>query len=187
MRVFLSLPIDGALRMQIGRVADRLRRETVMPASWVRPESYHVTLRFLGEIDPALTVSLEKTVTSVAGKFAPFALRVDTVGAFPSADRARVLWVGASAGPAFVELASALERRLQDSGFSPERAEPIAHVTMARIKGRPDARLPRILETLGSFPPHALRVDRIVFMESRLSPRGPSYDPLFTVPLRGPD
>jgi 2'-5' RNA ligase len=55
---------------------------------------------------------------------------------------------------------------------------------MARIKGHPDARLPRVVEALGPFPPHSLRVDRLVLMESRLTPHGPTYDPLFSVPLR---
>ncbi|MEN6368894.1 MAG: RNA 2',3'-cyclic phosphodiesterase [Thermotogota bacterium] len=186
MRVFFSLPVDGALRMQIGRVAERLRRETTMPASWVRPDNYHVTLRFLGEIDPELTIPLEKAAQGAARKVAPFALRVDTLGAFPSIDRARVLWVGAMADPAFGSLVGALEERLDELGFAPERSEALAHVTMARIKGHPDARLPRVFEAIGPFPPHVLRIDRLVLMESRLSPHGPTYAPLFSVPL-GPE
>lgn len=184
MRAFFSLPIDGALRMQIGRVAERVRRETTMPASWVRPDNYHVTLRFLGEIDPDLTAVLEKTASDVARGFAPFALRIDMLGAFPSIDRARVLWVGAATDSTFGDLAGALERQLHGLGFAPERSEAVAHVTMARIKGHPDARLPRVFEALGPFPPHSLRVDRLVLMESRLTPHGPTYDPLFSVPLR---
>ncbi len=184
MRAFFSLPIDGALRMQIGRVAERLRRETTMTASWVHPDNYHVTLRFLGDINPDLTVPLEKAAREVARKFAPFTLRVDELGAFPSIDRARVLWVGATADPAFGDLAEALERQLHELGFTPERSEAIAHITMARVKERPNASLPHVFEALGPFPPHSLRVDRLVLMESQLSPHGPTYDPLFSVPLR---
>ncbi|MDD5263262.1 MAG: RNA 2',3'-cyclic phosphodiesterase [Candidatus Bipolaricaulis sp.] len=184
MRAFFSLPIDGALRMHVGRVAERIRRETTMPASWVRPDNYHVTLRFLGEIDPDLTGALETAAGGVARGFAPFTLRVAELGAFPSIDRARVLWVGATADPAFGNLAGALERELHELGFAPERPETVAHITMVRIKGRPDARLPRVVEALGPFPPHSLRVDRLVLMESRLTPHGPTYDSLFSVPLR---
>jgi 2'-5' RNA ligase len=184
-RAFFCLPIDGALRMQIGRAAEKLRRETTMAASWVRPDSFHVTLRFLGEIDDALTAPLEKAARQATQEVVPFTLCVDTVGAFPSMDRARVLWVGAAANPAFQRLVDALERPLHALGFPPEREPAVAHVTMARIKGRPDPRLPNAVTALGRLTPHSLRVDRLVLMESRLSPHGAAYDPLFSVPLGG--
>ncbi|MDD5220765.1 MAG: RNA 2',3'-cyclic phosphodiesterase [Candidatus Bipolaricaulis sp.] len=185
MRAFFCLPIDAGLRAEADRVASRLRRGTTMPASWVRPENYHITVRFLGEIEPALTASLEEAARHVSRATAPFELRVDEVGAFPSIDRARVLWVGGAANSAFERLVRSLERHLGELGFPPEREPAVAHLTIARIKGRPDVRLPRLMEALGPLPSHSLHVDRLVLMESRLSPRGPAYDPLFSAPLGG--
>ncbi len=185
MRAFFCLPIDAGLRASVNRVASRLRRETLMPASWVRPENYHVTVRFLGEIGPALTAPLLEAARYVSREIAPFALCVDEVGAFPSIDRARVLWVGGATNSPFERLVRSLERQLGELGFPPEREPAVAHVTIARIKGPPDAQLPNLMEALRPLPPHSLRVDRLVLMESQLAPQGPTYDPLFSVPLGG--
>ncbi len=156
-----------------------------MRAGWVRAENYHVTLRFLGEIDPLLTVELERISRRVARSLGPFALTLDRLGGFPSADRARVLWIGGEAPPVFHGLASSLHHELQKLGFPPERKPTVAHVTLARIKGRPDAELPRALRESDPAPGLEVLVDRIALMESVLTPAGAIYSPLFTTRFQG--
>jgi 2'-5' RNA ligase len=180
MRAFFCIPLEPSVASSIGQVARRIRDATNMRASWVRDENYHVTLRFLGEIEPGLTVELERLARRVTERLEPFSLTLDRLGCFPSIDRARVLWLGGDPSPVLHALAASLHHELKSLGFPPERKPTVAHVTLARIKARPDPELPRILGE--SQPGEALevRADRVVLMESALKPGGAVYRPLFT-------
>ena len=183
MRVFFCLTIPKDLRRTIGSTAGRLRERTRMRASWVQQANYHVTVRFLGEIDPATTVDLDRICRDVARAFDPFEIRLDCVGAFPNAERPRVLWVGGETPPVFVELVHALNDRLTAIGFERERKRAVAHVTVARVKGRPDPDLGRVLANMDGLPTMSAPVDRVTLMESRLTPDGAVYTPLFEARL----
>lgn len=184
MRTFFCVPLKPDVASAIDRVARGVRDATDMRAGWVRRENYHVTLRFLGEIDPLLTVDLEKISRRITARLEPFVLPLDRLGCFPSVDRARVLWIGGEASPVFHGLAASLQHELRKLGFPPERKPTVAHVTLARIKGRPDARLSRVLDDAALPPGLEARADRIALMESVLSPDGAVYTPLFTTPFR---
>lgn len=156
-----------------------------MRASWVRPQNYHVTLRFLGEIDPMLTVDLQALADEVAHTVLPFECTLDRVGTFPHGDRARVLWIGGDVPDGFVRLAELLNQGLGELGFGRVRRESVVHVTLARIKGQPDPTLAGVLEQANPVAPLAITVDRLVLMESKLTPHGAEYTPLFTCRLGG--
>jgi RNA 2',3'-cyclic 3'-phosphodiesterase len=185
MRAFFCLPLENDVRAVLGRAADRLRRETRMAASWVDSANYHVTLRFLGDIDPQSTVDLKDLATRAARDCPPFALRLRSIGAFPTLDRARVLWVGGETSDGFRRLAEFLERGLIELGFPGEPKPAVAHVTIARLKGAADPRLGSLVASLGTLPTRECVPRAIVLMESELSPRGPQYTPLFSVPIAG--
>jgi len=185
MRAFFCIPIESGVRSAIDRIARGVRDAVDMRAGWVHAANYHVTLRFLGEIDPLLTVDLERIARRVAGALEPFILRLDRLGCFPSTERARVLWIGGESPPVFRGLAASLNHELGTLDFPPERKPAAAHVTLARIKGRPDPSLRRILHENGPGADLEVRADRIVLMESTLAPNGAVYAPLFTTRFGG--
>ena len=183
MRVFFCLPIPASVRAGIESVSKRLRDVVGEPASWVRPENYHITVRFLGDIDPMLTLELESLVRDIVGSFSPFDVAIDRIGAFPSMDRARVLWVGGPDCEPFSSLTAALNGRLEALGFPADRKAATVHVTIARVKGSAAPQLPGEIAGLNPLPGWSVRIDRVVLMESRLLPGGAAYTPLFTVQL----
>ena len=185
MRAFFCIPMEPSVVRAIGRLAATLRTHIKTPASWVRPENYHVTLRFLGEIEPELTIDLERLAHRVTGQRTPFVLSLDRLGAFPSADRARVLWIGGDAPPEFLGLASSFQHELAGLGFPRERPQTVAHVTLARLKGRADPAVPSALGTTKAPAGLATRADRLVLMESELTPAGAVYTPLFAARFGG--
>jgi len=185
MRAFFCVTLDERCQSTIGAIAERLRSETRMRASWVRRGNYHLTVRFLGEIDPMLTVDLDRVCRDVVRGMDPVAIALERLGAFPSAEGARVLWIGGNTPVAYVELVERLNGELRGLGFGEERKRPVAHVTLARVKGRPDPALGSLLEKVGSFSPESARVDRVTLMESRLTPSGAVYTPLFEARLGG--
>jgi len=182
MRAFFCIPIDDSLRGDIAAVAGSIRERTATRASWVPPSNYHITLRFLGDIDPMITVKLERMARGIATRTGAFQITIDRIGAFPSAERPRVIWAGGEAPAAFVGLSSSLNGSLERFGFPRQREERVVHITVARVKGRAD---PGLVEAIRSIDPPSERftAERIVLMESRLTPRGALYSPLFSVEL----
>jgi 2'-5' RNA ligase len=185
MRAFFCVTLDEKRQAAIGSIAGRLRAAARMRASWVRSGNYHLTVRILGEIEPALTVDLDGLCRDVVRAADPFRIPLDRVGAFPSVDRARVLWIGGETPAEYVDLVERLNEALRSLGFGREGKRPVAHVTVARIKGRPDPELGRLLAEAESFPPESARVERVTLMESRLTPDGAVYTPLFHARLGG--
>ena len=185
MRTFFCIPLEPGARDSIASVAERLRAATSLRASWVRPANYHLTVRFLGEIDPMLIVDLDRLCKEVAGEMVPFEAPLDRLGAFPTVDRARVLWVGGDAPAEYVKLVNSLNEKLQSVGFVQERKPPVAHVTVARVKSRPDPALGTVVTAMNPLPAQRTRVDRILLMESQLTPEGAVYTSLIDVPLGG--
>jgi len=183
MRAFFCIPLEPDIASSIGRIARGIRDATAMRASWVRDENYHVTLRFLGEIEPELTLDLERIAHKVAERIEPFVLALDRLGCFPSIKRARVLWLGGDASPVFHGLTASLRHELRSLAFPPEAKSTVAHVTLARIKGKADPRLPQVLEESRPNDRLEVRADRLVLMESVLTPRGAVYSPLLTTRL----
>jgi len=185
MRAFFGIPIQSQLRETILETAGCLRSQTKMRARWVPQRNYHVTLRFLGDIDPELSIDLDDLCRAVCKDIEPFECIMDRVSAFPSVDRARVIWVGGEASPSFRRLSQALSDGLVDLRFPEARKESWVHVTLARVKDRPDPALPGLISELNPIAPIKMTVDRIALMESTLTPQGAEYSPLFTTRLGG--
>ncbi len=182
MRAFFCIPIDETIRREIAAVAGTLREGTATRAVWVPPDNYHITLRFLGEIDPMLTVELERIAREIAEKMGAFPFTIDRLGAFPTVERPRVIWVGGTATPEFTALSSTLDRSLERLGFPRKREERVVHITIARTKGMADPGLIEGIRSTG-IPSNRISVERMILMESRLTPRGAVYSPLFSIPL----
>jgi len=160
----------------------RLQR-TLGSAKWVAPENLHITLRFLGEVDGVTVSEIQQEAQKVAAGCAPFQLQLETLGAFPRPERARVLWAGPAAeNEEFSKLARRLEEAAQTVGLPPERRKPSAHVTLARFRNPRDVST-EIAPLAGA--PLELLVNQMVLMSSSLGPQGPTYSPYARFPLAG--
>lgn len=183
MRAFFCIPIPAPLRGRLHSIAEGLHAQTTMRASWVPWQNYHITVRFIGDIDPGLSVDLKELCRVLCESIAPFECSLEHVGAFPSIDSARVLWVGGEAPPSFLRLMRVLGEGLADLGFPQTKKDSLIHVTVARVKDRPDPALSSLIAELNPIDPMKMMADRIVLMESTLTQRGAVYTPLFTAKL----
>lgn len=144
---------------------------------WVQPDALHLTLRFLGHLEPSKLERVQRRLLSVRG--APFTLALDGRGTFGSRSAPRVVWLALGEGIEDCRaLADRLEAACQAAGMEPEPRGFRAHVTLARQRVEGE-RLPELPEP----PPLApWRVEDFVLYESRL--RGqPRYVPLTRFPL----
>jgi len=186
MRSFVCITLPQELRVRLEKTAGGLRRSTTVRASWVPVDNFHITVQFLGEIDPMLTVELQRRLNERIGRHAPFDLTLDRISAFPSADRPRVLWGGGSATGAFTDLVRSISDGIAPLGFARERKPDVFHITLARLRGAAD---PRLVQTIREIDARmesvSIAVTSVTLMESRLTSRGARYSRLFDVPLRG--
>ncbi len=149
--------------------------------SWVRPENFHITLKFLGEVHSDSVEALKILGAQVAASSQRFELTFDTVGAFPTVHRPRVLWIGTSSVPQeILSLHERLERELTKMGYKEERFIP--HVTVGRIKDERPVRAGQLSRLISQIEPFRCRalITHLTLMESQLLPSGAVYTPVAT-------
>ncbi len=169
MRLFVAADLDDASREACAGVAGSLR-ERGWPGRWVAPENYHLTVAFLGSVDPARLPEVLEAVRVAAPRVTAFEVPLDTVGAFPNARRPRVVWVGPGVPvPTFGTLCSVVRSELAALGFTFE-PHADAHVTLARAAG-PTVALPAV------DPPRIapLRIAELTIYESFTERAGARY------------
>lgn len=136
MRIFLALDIDSAIRERIVRFMDGVRG-FAPDARWVRPESLHVTLKFIGERKPEAVDEIKRVVSAVGASSLDITFRGH--GFFPTPKSARVFWIGIEAGPPLARLANAIDTAIHTLGIPKEEHAFSPHLTLARGGGRSGA------------------------------------------------
>jgi RNA 2',3'-cyclic 3'-phosphodiesterase len=178
-RCFVAVPIGESLRRDLTVAVERWRtRPDLAGLRWTDPAGWHVTLAFLGAVDPDHVGELEAAVRAVAVDSQPAVLRTAGVGGFPSARRARVAWYGiADPDGHLAEIAHRLRTALALDTSAPFRP----HLTLARAKGAPiDLSLWR---EEAAEPVGTLDVPGLDLMRSHLG-RGPArYEIITSTPL----
>lgn len=145
---------------------------------FVEPENIHLTLKFLGEIEPSLVEQVSQVVKETS--FQPFDAKLEGIGVFPNLRRPRVVWAGITDGVSqLAEIWKDVDTKLSGLGFERERRGFSPHITIGRVRsGRNRDRLVEELSALSDYEFGGLHVDRIVLKKSVLTPRGPIYTPL---------
>lgn len=159
----------------------RQRRER-LPVKWVRPESIHLSLKFLGEVEetrtPELRTALQRAARGGSGaEPRPLTLQITGFGVFPDYHRPRVLWVGVTPEPGLELLQHGVEQAFAPLGFPTEARAFRPHVTIARAgrdaKPREFAGLEELLA--GVDFDETVTVPDVDLMQSTLKPEGPVY------------
>jgi 2'-5' RNA ligase len=129
MRLFVALDIDENIRERIARFIDEVRG--FAPESrWIRPESLHVTLKFIGERSEDEVEEIKQALEAI--EFGPIELSVRGYGFFPTKRAATVFWAGIEAGLDLASLAAAVDERLARLDIPTEEHAFRAHLTLAR-------------------------------------------------------
>ena len=145
------------------------------PGGVATPAPDHRTLRFLGEIDEPTAEALLRSLGPAVARVPAFEFVLEGVGAFPSADRPRVVWRGVSRGEAELRaLARVVRETVDASGAVRDPAPFVPHVTLFRVRSPRDReRAARLLAPGASLPPPTpVGVDSVQFVESQLTRTG---------------
>jgi len=175
-RIFIAVELDPALRGAVSELEGRLT-EAGVRLRWIPAENLHFTVRFLGEITPAQVAQVKLAARAAAAETVPFRLTLHGVGAFPSLQQPRVVWIGVrEGGEELAALSGRLDDALAGHRFPRENRPYEAHLTLARVRDRRLWReLVRALEVFHDATVGGQEVRSLSVMESHLRPGGARY------------
>jgi 2'-5' RNA ligase len=177
MRLFVAIALPEDLRTRLAGLANGLPG-----ARWVSPENLHLTLRFLGELDGGQAADVDEALSGL--RVPGFPLAIEGLSHFGVGRKIRQLWAGVAPNPALVRLHGKVEQAVIRSGLPPEPRKFKPHVTLARFKSSPGAKLGDYLAEYALFRAAPFPVDRFVLYSSFLSANGAIHRPEAEYPLQ---
>jgi RNA 2',3'-cyclic 3'-phosphodiesterase len=189
MRVFLAVPPDPAWVESARAIVERARRDAP-PASWTRPESWHLTLKFLGEVSEETAEAFGRAIEPALAAAAPGSLVHGGALLLPGRGRPRVLGAGFAEGSgalaSLADVAAAAEAASRSLGGEPETRAFRPHVTFARVRAPwPREAVERYAREADAWRFPEWPVHRCVLYRSRLAPTGAVHTPLREWALAG--
>ena len=171
-RAFLAVPPDGGWSESARHLLAELRRD-LPEASWTRPETWHVTLRFLGDVPPETLAGISQSVAESAAGLGPASLVARGPAVFPPRGPARVVGISLEGEGSIEDLAAVAETCARRAGLAAEPRPFHPHVTFARIR-RPWPReaVARFREAADSWKLPAWPVRSFALYRSELRPEG---------------
>jgi 2'-5' RNA ligase len=185
MRTFIALPLpEDSLKLLQG-VQARLRSFGA-DVRWISIDSVHLTLKFLGEIDPSLLPGLSEGFKKAAAAHKRFLLFLRGLGAFPDLRSPRVIWCGIEGEAERLDLLQKdIEKICAAAGFPPEARPFRPHLTLGRVRGKKNLQPLADYIKIGSEFESRIEVSRVNIYKSTLTRRGPLYEVLETIMLAG--
>ncbi len=167
-RLFTGLEVPYDVQLALS-----LKRGGLAGARWIDPENYHITLRFIGDVDNPLAdeVSLELDRLTQAESFR---IRLSQLGSF-GGDKPRALYAGVENNAALQRLQASHERALRRLGIAAEARRFVPHVSLARLRGVSAMEVADFIHQAGHFVPLAFEVRRFALFSSKASVGGGPY------------
>src|ERR1700709_1578868 len=166
-RLFTGLEIPA----EIGQTLSNLRGG-LPGARWIDPENYHVTLRFIGDIDGVAANEIAQTLERINRR--PFEVSLQGLSSF-GGKKPRAVVASVVPSRPLMELQAELERLVQRFGLAPEGRKFIPHVTLARLRDASNRDVADYLSVRGYFPTRSFMASRFVLFSSRASTGGRPY------------
>lgn len=178
-RLFIATKIqpDDECRQLIQQLQFLTRHDTI---TWVNDEVSHLTLRFLGKTPDIQIPLIREAMTKAANSSQPFTLHLDKLGFFGSRYAPTVIWLGFNKFELYLQLFLALEEQLRLLGFEAANGNFVPHITLGRIKMIHNKK--KFWDNMQPFKEkfsQTIPIREITLYQSKLTPEGPLYRPLF--------
>jgi RNA 2',3'-cyclic 3'-phosphodiesterase len=185
-RTFIAVETPPDVRRRTQDLVNRLGRADA-DVKWVAPDQMHWTLKFLGDVEDQQINDVCRAVGACVKPFTPFELAVTGAGAFPTLDRPRTIWIGATTGAdALAILAGSIEKSLANLGFPKEHRRFTAHLTLGRVRSTRNVReLGQLVKDNADFAAGTMTIDEVTTFSSRLETTGAVHEALSRAPLEG--
>lgn len=186
MRLFVAISVPDAVKQHARMIRNNIGVSRA-DIKWVEYENYHLTVKFLGEVNSSDLPALKKQLSMAAEASPPFNLSAGGLGYFPNRRRPRVLWLGIKGELDKAEfVAERVDAYLGELGYEPER-EHRFHLTLGRIRSETNLKVMQtaVDNLTAKDKLIAFRVDKFYLMMSDLKSSGPVYSELGSFVLKG--
>jgi len=186
-RAFIAIEIPEETKKGLKRLLETLKTLCPIKAiSWSKPETMHVTIKFLGDIEDADIEKISRTLQEAAKHATEFDITAKGIGAFPSPKSPRVVWVGIDGSGALKSLHAAIDKGLAQLAI-PKNDKPFSpHLTLCRVREKAAGKgIREAIEKPDVKFEAAWKVTEITLFKSALKPDGALHTPLSTVKLGG--
>ncbi len=176
-RAFIGIPLEAPeITGKILEIQKRLKSFSGIKT--VEPENLHLTIKFLGNISSSQIKEIKALLSPVFSSLSPFEVSLKGIGAFPSENYIRVIWIGIEEPQTLERLMRKVDEKLSELGFEREKSY-VPHLTIARVKRITSReKLVKVLREHSSENFGKMPVNRIVLFRSELFPSGPAYSRL---------
>jgi 2'-5' RNA ligase len=168
MRLFIGLDLPWELKQRLAVLGGG-----IPGARWVPAENYHMTLRFIGEVQPHRAEEIDLAMATLRGR--AFSLTLGGIGTFAKAGRDTQLWIGVERNPQLDHLQAKIETALQRAGLEPERRRFTPHVTLARLDNASPAKIAGFVQAHNLFRADPVQVDHFILFSSQLGKEASVY------------
>lgn len=180
MRCFIAIELDESICQNLGALRKELQCKLWghdKGLKWVRSENYHLTMKFLGDVEDRMIMDVCRACDRAAAEHERFDFELGTTGTFPASGAARVIWAGVSDGLEKLQaLHRSLEKQMENLRFNAEERKFSPHTTLARIKlaetGRTAA---EVVNGLTTLPFGTQGVEYLTIFQSSLEDEGSNY------------
>jgi RNA 2',3'-cyclic 3'-phosphodiesterase len=187
-RTFIAVDLPSELKKKIDEICTFFRQKTPERAlKWVSAEHLHLTIKFIGEINESKIVQVKDAMEHALIHQTTFEFQVSGMGIFPNHKVPRIIWLGIIGVEPLTMIHRNLDKELAKLEIQPETRPFSPHLTLARVRKNVD---PAVLKTIGAtlsqFKVDAVGtavVHAIHLYQSELTPSGPLYTLLHSVPL----
>lgn len=181
-RLFIAIDIDKDGIDKIIPFQKKLSNN-LKEVRWTKQDTWHITLKFLGEVKSSMLGKIISTLEDLKGKFSPFTLELDKIDVFPDIRAPRVIFIDVKESIELKNLADLIDDKLSHIGFPKEKRGFRGHLTLGRIKDTKkflqlNKDYPKIL---GLTLEHKFDVNEFYLYHSELKKEGPEYIKLFGV------
>ncbi|RPI27520.1 MAG: RNA 2',3'-cyclic phosphodiesterase [Acidobacteria bacterium] len=185
-RSFIAVSLPGEVRGRLEQYGKELK-QLGLDGSFPKSESFHLTLKFLGNIPEQKVDEIGDALERAVAGVAPLQVSVRGLGVFPGASNPRVVWIGFEHSELLKALQERVDRATEAIGFPGEDRPFRPHLTLARLKSKANLKaLQEYLKESGAgAAAGAVPVEEVILFRSDLRPDGARYTRLRSVRLQG--
>ncbi|OGY50984.1 MAG: 2'-5' RNA ligase [Candidatus Buchananbacteria bacterium RIFCSPHIGHO2_02_FULL_56_16] len=182
-RAFIAINLPKTAKQALATFIANVKTHNPDPAlRYVKPDGLHLTLHFLGDLEPAQLGTVNTLLQKAAADSPPVGLELTNIGGFPSLEQPRVVVINArqTNGSSLIDFQQTIGAELERINIATDARPWTPHLTLARVNGRCR------FQTQGlTVPPLRIAVTSIELMESRLLPSGTEYNVISAFNLTG--
>lgn len=167
-RLFVALDLPSEVRCRL-----QLMAGGILGAKWVAPEKFHITLKFMGEVNEGVFMDATQALSEV--RWDPFNIRLNGVDWFGDAKKPRLLYAGVEAGPDLNMLRERVDSTLARLGLAAENRKFTPHVTLAYLRGLPVHEVMAFIQSHNLFHTDPFEVSHFCLYSSQMKKGGSEY------------